>query len=200
MQDFLRRGLLVALFASVCLTQQVAAEVSVPSGSYSVDPTHGYINLSYSHLGFSHPTIRVVGFDADLTLDADKMENSKVKVSMEAGSLDSGVEKFNGHLVGKKFFNADKYPSISFVSTGVKDKGDGMLAIDGDLTIKGITKPVSMDAKLNKAGTNPMKKVAALGFSASTTIMRSDWDLGEHAPMVSDEVDISIEIEFLHNK
>ncbi len=200
MQHLLKRGLLVALFSSVWLTQQAIAEVSVPSGSYSVDPDHGYINLGYSHLGFSNPTIRVTGFDADLSLDADKMENSKVSVTMETDSLDSGVEKFDGHLASDKFFNAEKYPSITFVSTSVEDKGDGMLAIAGDLTIKGVTKPVSMDAKLNKAGTNPLKKVAALGFSANTTITRSDWDLGEHAPMVSDAVDISIEIEFLQDK
>lgn len=200
MQQFLTRGLLVALFSSVLLTQQVAAEVSAPSGSYSVDPAHGYINLSYSHLGFSHPTIRVTGFDADMTLDAENIENSKVKVNMKADSLDSGVEEFDGHLTSDKFFDAAKFPTITFVSSSVKDKGDGMLSIDGDLTIKGVTKPVTMEATLNKAGTNPMKKVAALGFSATSTIMRSDWGLGENAPMVSDEVNISIETEFLQNK
>ncbi len=200
MQHLVTRGLLAALFSGVLLTQQAAAEVSVPSGSYSVDPAHGYININYNHLGFSNPTIRVTGFDADLTLDADKMENSKVSFSMQADSLDSGVEEFDGHLASDKFFNAAKYPSITFVSTKVEDKGDGILAITGDLTIKDKTKPVTMDAKLNKAGTNPMKKAAALGFSANTTITRSDWDVGANAPMVSDDVDLSIEIEFIHNK
>ncbi len=135
-----------------------------------------------------------------MTLDADKVENSKVSVSLKADSLDSGVEQFDGHLASDKFFDAAKYPSITFVSTSIEDKGDDMLAITGDLTIKGETKPVTLEAKLNKAGTNPMKKAAALGFSANTTIKRSDWGLGEHAPMVSDEVKISIEIEFLQNK
>ncbi|MGI9286341.1 MAG: YceI family protein [Pseudomonadales bacterium] len=197
MQDFLKRGLFIVMLSSAWLAH---AEVSAPSGSYSIDPTHGYINLGYNHMGFSRPTIRVTGFQADLTFDANKIENSQVNVTMEASSLDSGVEKFNGHLDGDKFFNVAKFPSITFASTSVKDNGDGTLAITGDLTIKGVTKPVTMDATLNKAGLNPVKKIAALGFSANATITRSEWGLGEYAPMVSDAVDISIEAEFFHNK
>lgn len=200
MQQLIKRSLLLVLLPIAWLAPLSYAEVSAPSGSYSVDPTHGYINLGYSHLGFSRPTIRVTGFQADLTFDADKIENSKVNVSMDANSLDSGVEEFDGHLYGDKFFNAAKYPSITFASTDVKDNGDGTLAITGDLTIKGVTKPVTLDAKLNKAGVNPVKKIAALGFSASVAIKRSEWGLGEHVPMVSDDVDISIEVEFFHNK
>lgn len=197
MQDFLKRGLFIVVLSSAWLTH---AEVSAPSGSYSVDPTHGYINLGYNHMGFSRPTIRVTGFQADLTFDANKVENSQVKVTMEANSLDSGVEEFDGHLYGDKFFDVAKFPSITFLSTSVKDNGDGTLAITGDLTIKGVTKPVIMDAKLNKAGVNPVKKIAALGFSATVAIKRSEWGLGEYTPMVSDDVDISIETEFFHNK
>lgn len=197
MLHLFKRGLFIVLLSSAWPSH---SELSAPSGSYSVDPTHGYINLGYSHLGFSRPTIRVTGFQADLTFDADKVENSKVNVSMEANSLDSGVEEFDGHLYGDKWFDVAKFPSITFVSTGVKDNGDGALAITGDLTIKGVTKPVTMDAKLNKAGVNPIKKIAALGFSATAAIKRSEWGLGEFAPMVSDAVEISIETEFFHNK
>lgn len=199
MQYLLKRGLLILILA--CVWPALAnAELSAPSGSYSVDPTHGYINLGYSHLGYSRPTIRVIGFQADLELDANKIENSRVNVTMDANSLDSGVEEFDGHLDGEKFFNVAKFPTITFVSTSIKDNGDGSLVITGDLTVKGVTKSVTMNAKLNKAGVNPIKKLAAVGFSASTTIKRSEWDLGEHVPMVSDDVEISIEAEFFHNK
>lgn len=161
MQHLIKRCLFVVILASVCSGQLTHAEVSAPSGSYSVDPTHGYIYLGYNHMGYSHPTIRVTGFTADLTLDAAKIENSRVNVTMDASSLDSGVEEFDGHLYGEKFFNVAKFPSITFASTSVKDNGDGTLAITGDLTVKGVTKPVTLDATLNKAGVNPLKKAAS---------------------------------------
>lgn len=200
MQHIFKRSLFLAITVAVWLPLAGHAANDVPSGSYSVDPTHGYINLHYNHLGFSRPTIRVTGFEADLTYDAKNVTNSVVNVSMEAKSLDSGVEKFDGHLYGEKFFDVAKYPSITFASTNVEDAGDGKLAINGDLTVKGITKPVTLNATLNKAAVNPIKKVPALGFSATTTINRSAWGLGEYVPMVSDEVDILIEIEFFHNR
>ena len=125
MQHPIKRCLLVAILSSVWLGQLTSAEISVPSGSYSVDPGHGYIHLTYNHMGFSRPTIRVTGFQADLTLDAGKIENSRVNVTMDAGSLDSGVEEFDGHLYDEKFFNVAKFPSITFASTSVKDNGDG---------------------------------------------------------------------------
>lgn len=200
MQHCIKRCLLLAIFSSAWLGQLTHAQVSVPSSSYSVDPAHGYISLGYNHMGYSHPTIRVTGFEADLTLDAANIENSEVNVTMEASTLDSGVEEFDGHLYGEKFFNVAKFPSITFISTRVKDNGDGTLAITGDLTVKGVSKPVTLNATLNKAGVNPLKKAAAVGFSARAAIKRSEWGLGEHVPIVSDDVVISIEVEFLKNK
>ena len=167
------------------------------AGTYAIEPTHAYISMRYNHLGFSEPVLGFTKFAGTLTIDPAKLDQMSLNVTIDATSIDSRVEVFNGHLRGDKFFNVAEYPEITFVSTAIMPASSGHGKVAGDLTIKGITKPVVLDVVLNKAGKNPISQNDTIGISANTTIKRSEWDLGLYAPNVSDEVEIIISSEFV---
>ena len=176
----------------------VSADMSeVPSGKYTLDSSHGYITFTYSHLGFSNPRVGFNSFDTELTLDSSKPENSVVEVTIDASSIDSRVAEFNEHLNGSDFFNTAEYPSITFKSTKVEVTGENTFDVTGNLTILGTTKPVTLATTINKAANHPMRNVPTIGVSASTRLLRSEWGLGAYVPAVSDEVELSIEVELL---
>ncbi len=173
-----------------------AQEADAPSGTYVADNGHRYITFSYSHLGFSNPYLRWRDWTGELDWDADNPEQSSVSVTIDAASIDSGVERFDGHLKGETFFDVENHPEITFVSTGVEKTGDDTGVITGDLTIKGVTKPVALETTFNNAGYMERGDLHKIGFSAKTTVKRSDFGLGAYAPAVGDDVDIVIEVEF----
>ncbi len=185
-------GLLLVLVSGLA-----QAAVGVPSGAYTLENTHGYISFSYSHLGFSRPHVGFNTFTVDLDLNSEDPAKSSVKVDIDANSIDSRVAEFDGHLKGDKFFATTANPSINFVSTGIKMNSDTTASITGNLTIKGVTKPVTLEATLNKAAVHPMRKVPTLGLNATAKLKRSDWGLAEYVPMVSDEVDVVISVELI---
>ena len=192
----LARSICAAALVAMPLT--VTADLTeVPSGKYALDSSHGYITFTYSHLGFSNPRVGFNSFDTVLDLDTDNPENSTVEVTIDAASIDSRVAEFNEHLVGADFFNTAEYPTITFRSTKVKATGDTTFDVTGDLTILGTTKPVTLATTINKAGNHPLRNVPTVGVSASTKLMRSEWGLGAYVPAVSDEVQLSIEVELL---
>ncbi len=189
---------IAAVTVLAALPLSASADLSaVPSGTYTLDDSHGYITFSYSHLGFSNPRIGFNTFDTTLDLDNANPENSIVEVSIDATSIDSRVAVFNEHLNGEDFFDTAEHPTISFESTKVEPTGDDTFDVTGNLTIMGTTKPVTLAATINKAANHPMKNVPAVGVSASGTIMRSEWGLGRYVPAVSDEVTLSIEVELI---
>ncbi len=169
----------------------------VPSGKYTLDSSHGYITFTYSHLGFSNPRVGFNRFDTTLELDSSKPTNSTIAVTIDASSIDSRVAEFNEHLNGPDFFNTAEYPTITFNSTRVEATGENTFDVTGDLTILGTTKPVTLAATINKAANHPMQDVPTVGVSAATKLVRSEWGLGAYVPAVSDEVQLSIEVELL---
>jgi polyisoprenoid-binding protein YceI len=192
----LARSICAAALIAMPLT--VTADLTeVPSGKYALDSSHGYITFTYSHLGFSNPRVGFNSFDTVLDLDTDNPENSTVEVTIDAASIDSRVAEFNEHLVGADFFNTAEYPTITFRSTKVTATGDNTFDVTGDLTILGTTKPVTLTTTINKAGNHPLRNVPTVGVSASTKLVRSEWGLGAYVPAVSDEVELSIEVELL---
>lgn len=195
MQTRLRPICAAALFA---LPFSVSADLTeVPSGEYTLDSAHGYITFTYNHLGFSNPRVGFNSFDTTLALDSSNPENSVVEVTIDASSIDSRVAEFNEHLNGSDFFNTAEHPSITFKSTKVEATGENTFDVTGDLTILGTTRPVTLATTINGAGNHPMRKVPTVGVSASTKLMRSEWGLGAYVPAVSDEVELSIEVELL---
>lgn len=167
-----------------------------PAGTYTLDKTHGYVTFTYMHQGYSRPYLRFRDIDATLELKPKKLSASSVSVEIDAASIDSGVDVFDEHLKGDKHFDVAQYPKITFKSTAFTPNDDGSYTLTGDLTMKGVTKAVSLNTQFNKGGEHFMKKFPVIGFSAKGSVKRSDWGLGYAVPMVGDDVDIIIETEF----
>ena len=163
--------------------------------TYKLDPGHTNVLASWNHFGYSNPSINFGQVDGTLVYDADQVSASSVQVTLPLTGLSALADQFYDHLTSDKWFDAAKYPTATFKSTKVEAAGEGKLKVTGDLTIKGITKPVVLDVTLNKAGEHPMKKVPAIGFDAAATVKRSDFGVGAYAPMVSDEVALKITTE-----
>jgi polyisoprenoid-binding protein YceI len=182
---------LSCLFASACA---VAAPVS-----YTLDPAHTQVQFRWNHLQYSNPE---AGFDdvtGTLLWDADDITNSSVDVTIAVDSVHSHVAVLDQKLKSAEFLDAQRYPKLRFVSTRVEhmDDGSGHLRIDGSLTLHGITRPVSLDAHLNRVGVYPMLEVPAAGFSASAVIKRSEFGVGAGIPYVGDELKVRITTEAL---
>lgn len=163
--------------------------------SYKIDPNHTNVLASWSHFGFSRPTVNFGQADGTIVYDAENVGASSVQVTLPLKGLSALAEDFYDHLTSADWFDAAKYPDASFKSTAVESAGEGKLKVTGDLTVKGVTKPVVLDVTLNKTAEHPMGKRAAIGFDATATVKRSDFGLDKYAPNVSDEVALRITTE-----
>ena len=191
----------LGLFASPVLAQdQTVDPTAAETGSYASDPGHAYITFSYLHQGYSRPFLRWRTWSADLDWNAEDPKKSKVTVEIDAQSIDSGVDKFDEHLRSADFFDVEKHPKITFVSTSLETTGATTGVMTGDLTVKGQTKPVTLDVTLNRAADDDFAKGHKLGFSAKGAVKRTDFDVGKYAPFVGDDVDLIIEVEFVKPK
>jgi polyisoprenoid-binding protein YceI len=182
------------LLLAAALATAAFAAFAAPT-TYKIDPNHTDVIAGWSHFGFSNPIAHFGQVDGSITYDPANVAASKVEVTIPLAGLNSHVPAFDDHLRSDHFFDAAKYPAITFKSTSVKANGKGKLLVTGDLTIKGITKPVTLKVTINKIGIQPMAQREAAGFAASTVIKRSDFGLGKYAPNVSDEVTLSITTE-----
>ena len=185
----MRKILLAAMLAGV-----TGAAFAAPV-TYNLDPTHTNVLAQWSHFGYSHPFANFGDVEGTLVYDADNVAASSVQVTLPLSGLEAFSSKFNDHLRSADFFDAAKYPTATFKSTRVEAAGEDRLKVTGDLTIKDQTKPVVLDVTLNKAADHPMMKVPAIGFDATTTILRSDFGVGAYAPNVGDEVTLRITTE-----
>ncbi len=167
------------------------------AGVYKTDPKHAYINFSYDHFGYSRPLLRWRSWTADLNWNPESPAQSSLDVAIDANSVDSGVDIFDDHLKSADFFDTANHPDITFKSTSVAVTGGATGTVTGDLTIKGVSKPVTLDVRVNRAADDSFAKGYKLGFSASGVVKRSDFGVDKYAPMVSDDVAISIEAEFV---
>lgn len=171
------------------------SSVAFAAQSYRIDPTHTQVEFTYSHFGFSNITGRFDQVESEFLFDPAQPEASSVKVTIPVASLSTGVEKLDQHLLSADFFDAAQFPTATFESTGVTVAGEGKLAVAGNLTIHGVTRPVVMDVTINKIGEHPMTKAQAAGFDGRVAIKRSDFGVGGYAPAVSDEVTIEVTVE-----
>lgn len=186
----MKRLLLSTTLSLAFATTAIAAPVT-----YEMDPNHTDVTAQWSHFGFSNPIAHFGDVDGAITYDADNIGQSSVEVTIPLSGMESHVEAFNEHLRSDDFFDAATYPEITFKSNKVEPAGEGKLRVFGDLTIKDVTKPTVLDVTINLVGEHPMSKRATAGFDATTTIKRSDFDVGMFAPNVSDEVSIRITTE-----
>ncbi len=186
------RSSVLALLTTIAFSAPVASHAAPV---YQFDKTHTNITWSANHFGFSNPSGKWMDVDGSLELDEQTPANSKVDATITIGSLITGYDKFDAHLKSADFFDAEKFPTARFVSTKVTPTGANTANVDGNLTLHGVTKPVTLMVTLNKIGENPINKKKTAGFSATTTLKRSDFGINYAIPGVSDEVKIAIETE-----
>jgi polyisoprenoid-binding protein YceI len=175
------------LSAAICVTTQAA-------DTYSIDPNHAHATFAFQHLGFSTFQGKIPAQSGTIMLDpAQKTGN--VEVSFDVKGLVTGVPKFDEHLRSKDFFDVGQHPTATFKSSKITFEGGMPTAVSGDLTIKGITKPVTLQVTSFKCGMHPMMKVAACGANATAKVKRSEFGLSYALPAVADEIVLSIEVE-----
>ena len=162
---------------------------------YTIDSTHTFPSYTYSHFGLSQQQHQFNNVTGTVTVDREA-KTATVDVTIDMTSIETGYDVFNEHIQNEDFFHTAEHPTATFVSETVKVKGDEPVSVDGLLTIKGITKPVTLTlSHFVYMDKHPMLEVPAFGANASVQILRSDFDVDKYAPYVSDEVTINIAIE-----
>ena len=182
---------LVVAVSGLCVFSTAA--LAAPE-TFVIDPDHTAPRFEYSHFGYSNQMHRFDKSSGKIVLDRVAKTGS-VDVTIDATSVNTGLALFNTHIQGEDFFDTAKYPNISFKSTKVRFDGGKPVAVEGNLTIKGVTRPVTLKMTSFHTMPHPMTKKDAIGANASTKIKRSDFNMGKYAPDVSDEVTLSIAVE-----
>ena len=171
-----------------------AVSASAAPLTYTVDGTHTFPRFSYSHFGYSTQLSRFDKTTGTVVFDAEAKTGS-VDIVIDMKSVNTGFVDFNGHIQGEDFLDTAKFPQATFKSTKVVFEGDKPKTIEGNLTIKGVTKPVTLTVTSFQAMPHPMLKKPAMGANAFTTIKRTEFNAGKYAPYVGDEVRIDIALE-----
>ena len=178
--NVLKKTAFLSLLALYIPVSQAAAT------EYNLDPQHTSVVIAWNHFGFSNPTAYISDVSGKLSF---------VSVTLPVKTIDTHVKALTDEFLGKEYFDVKTFPEATFRSTKVESKGDNKYDVEGNLTIKGITKPVVLHATLNKQDMHPMVKKEAIGFDATGVIKRSDFKLDKYVPAVSDNVTITLSTE-----
>lgn len=162
--------------------------------TYNIDNSHTYPHFTYNHLGYSIQTHKFDKTSGKVVMDFTAKTGS-VDVTIDATSVNTGYALFNEHIQGEDYFDTAKYPTITFKSSDMKFKGNKPVSVTGDLTIKGVTKPVKLEVTHFRCMPHPILKAPACGANATTQVKRSEFNMGKNAPFVSDEVTLTLAIE-----
>jgi polyisoprenoid-binding protein YceI len=176
---------LVAVFSSAAL--------AAPE-TYVIDSSHTLPRFSYNHLGYSTQLSRFDKTSGKIVLDRQAKTGS-VEVTINTISVDTGSPLFNEHIQGADFLDTAKYPTATFSSNKLKFDGENLVAVDGTLTLKGISKPVTLTVTSFQCMPHPMLKKDACGANATVVVKRSDFNMGKYTPQVGDDVTIAIPVE-----
>ncbi len=196
-------GLTAALAFLAIAAAPVAAQgapIDAPAGEYVLDKTHASVTWRVKHLGMSNYTARFATFDSVLVLDPKNPTKSTVSVTIDPRSVKTDFpfpekEDFD-KVIAEKFLLAGEHPTITFQSSGLKATGPKTGKLTGNLTLMGVTKPVTLDVTLNGAMTHPFRKIPVIGFSATGNFKRSDFGSAVLQGPVGDEIQLQIEAEF----
>lgn len=183
----------LALASSLLMIFTSSAIQAAPD-TYEIDPNHSMPRFEYSHLGYSTQLSRFDKATGKITIDRAQRTGS-VNVIIDATTINTGYPLFNSHLQEEEFFHTALYPIITFRSTEMKFDGEKITSVDGNLTIKGITKPVTLAIQSFLCMPHPMMKKEACGATATTKIKRTDFNMGKHAPFVSDVITLTLPVE-----
>lgn len=182
-------------FTAALATIILAGPAVAAPEKYVLDASHSQVVFTYNHLGYSTTTGMFSGFEGEIMFDQEDPANSSVSVSMPVKSMLTGWEARETHFMSEDFFDAADDELVTFTSTGIEVTGENTANITGDLTLNGVTKSVVLDAKLNQAGNHPMAGKPWAGFDATTVLKRTEYNLGQFAPFVGDDVTVNISIE-----
>ncbi len=186
----MKKILTTAVFALALNTNSFAEELK-----YNIEPSHTSVVWTANHFGFSDFSGKFNDIEGSINFDEKNPKKSSVDVTIKMIGIDSGVAKLDEHLKSADFFNSGRFPTAKFISKKITVTGKGKAIIEGDLTIIGVTKTVALNTKFNKSGVNPINQKQSIGFSATTSIKRSDFGINYAIPGVSDKVDLKIEVE-----
>jgi len=185
---------LTQLTSVLALAAAVASPAFAVPETYAVEGTHTYPRFSYSHFGYSTQLSRFNKTTGKVVFDKAAKTGS-VEIVIDTQSVDTGYGTFNEHIQGEDFLDTGKYPTATFKSTKVVFEGDKPVAVEGKLTLKGVTKPVTLTVTSFQAMPHPMLKKDAIGANAFTVVKRSEFNAGKYAPYVGDDVRIDIALE-----
>jgi polyisoprenoid-binding protein YceI len=181
------------LSAALAIALAAGSALAAPV-TYNVDGSHTFPRFSYSHFGYSTQLSSFSKTSGKVVLDAEA-KTGAVDIAIDMTSVSTGSVDFNGHIQGEDFLDTAKFPQATFKSTQVIFDGTKPAKIEGLLTLKGVTKPVTLTVTGFQAAPHPMMKKPALGANAFTVIKRTEFNAGKYAPYVGDEVRIDIAIE-----
>jgi len=189
---------LVLLSLTACATKPVLDVAAAPKGAYVLDPAHASVNWSLSHSGLSFYTARFDDITGALDFNPDNPSASQLDVRIDPKSVSTGDPDWDNKLATQgKYFDGNTHSEIRFVSTSARKTSNNTGEVTGDLTLKGVTLPVTLDVTYNGAGKSFGHPGATLGFSAIGKINRSDWGMDTLTNFgIGDEVTLRIEAEF----
>lgn len=185
----MKKALIAALFTSLVTGPALAAPQT-----YVIDPTHTFPRFSYNHMGMSKQILSFKKTTGSVVLDKDASE-AHVDVTIDMTSVNTGFDMFDEHIQGEDFLDTAQFPTATFKSTKVVFEDDQPISIEGDLTIKDVTKPVTLTVTSFFNGPHPMLQKDAVGANATAVIKRSEFNAGKHAPAVGDDVTLDIALE-----
>ncbi len=180
----------IAIAAAVCAALPAVAALE----SYTVDPRHTFPTYEVGHLGYSMQRGRFGKTSGKITIDTVAKKGS-ADITIDAASVSSGVDKLDEHLRGEDFFNVAKNPTITFKSSNFAFDGEKVKTVTGELTMNGVTKPVTLTANVFQCAPNPMNQKKQCGADLVTTIKRSDFGMKYALPALGDEVTLRIPVE-----
>jgi polyisoprenoid-binding protein YceI len=202
------RPILLVLLALVCPAlggcgylvphhHQTTAPSALPEGAYRLDPEHATILFKVDHLGFSRLVGRFDRFDATLDFDPQRPEAATLVAVIDVASIDLGLPVFEEELRGPGWLDVERFPEARFASRSIAITGEDTGIVTGDLTLHGVSAPVTLAVTFNGGGSNLLTGAYTLGFEAHGTVLRSSFGLGAFAPAIGDEVLLEIHAEFL---
>jgi len=180
------------LFAILLLVSPAAH-----ADQYEFDKEHTHIAFYVNHLGLSDMLGLFKSYDGNFKFDEKHPEQSTIDITLKPSGIETSSKLLDHVLQGDNFFNTDKFPDIHFVSTSLKVTGDNTGDLTGDLTMLGVTKPLTLHVHYNKSAYSPVTNMYSSGFTADTTLKRSDFGMSYGIPMVGDEVRVEISTEGL---
>lgn len=194
MKSILASGLLALLVATPVLAQTPPTRdpAQIQAGTYAVDPGHTQVGWRVSHMGFSNYAGGFSDVSGTLELQPKNPASAKLSVKIPVASVATTSAKLTDELKGDQWLDAAKFPDMTFVSTKVAPAGKDHAKVTGDLTLHGVTKPVTLDVTLVGAGVNPLSKKYTVGFEATGTLKRSEFGVKTYVPLIGDELHLTI--------